>query len=280
MKNKICILGLGWLGQPLADLYASKQWNIFGSTRKSDKQQRFAKLGYETKLFDIYTSPTTALPAHFFKDACLVINIPPGRKNLNVQSFEANIKALITHAFKHALHQLIFVSTTSVFGNKLGLITNQTEVAPITDSAKAHVAIESFVKEKYWQKSVIIRPSGLVGGNRHPALNLSARSDIPLGKNPINLIHQTDVIKVIETIIEANFSSQCFNLSTLDHPCREEYYTWCCNKLGIRPPHFCFDERQGSQIDGKIIDMQTELSRLKLSMTYQSAFDFPLPNKS
>jgi nucleoside-diphosphate-sugar epimerase len=187
------------------------------------------------------------------------------------------MKSLIDYASNSGLSRLIFVSTTAVFGECKGEINNRTETAPLSESGKAHQHIEDYIKTHYWQKSAIVRPSGLVGEQRHPAISLSQKTGIKLGKNPINLIHREDVIRVIEAIVDTNTFAHAFNLASLDHPCRKDYYTWCCGHMGIQRPSFEEDSRCDSEIDGKIVNMQSELIQLGLTLTYPSVYDFPLP---
>jgi nucleoside-diphosphate-sugar epimerase len=275
--KKICILGLGWLGQPLADLFRCKGWHVSGSTRTASKQNAFAKSNIPTVMFDLYHDKATCIEPDFFANAVLVLNIPPGRKNFVAEHYQRKMKALIDYGFQSGLKQLIFVSTTAVFGQCKGEITQQTKTAPLSESGKAHQNIEAYIQTHYWQKSAIVRPSGLVGQQRHPAISLSQKTGIKLGLNPINLIHQEDVLRIIETIIHTNTFAHAFNLSSLDHPSRQEYYTWCCKQMGIQLPGFDDDLRSLSEIDGKTVNMKTELQLLGLSLKYPSAFDFPFP---
>lgn len=276
--NKICIIGLGWLGQPLADLFIAKNWQVCGTTRTLEKQKALAARQLSSVRFNLYDTHSNTIPARYFKGAALILNIPPGRSGFVAERFEVQMKGLIEHAFSQGLSQLIFVSTTAVYGSCKGIITRDTQTAPSSSSGFAHQTIENYIKEHFWQQSVIVRPSGLVGRQRHPALSLSAKDNISLGLNPINLIHQTDLLAILEKLVEGNIVEQSFNLSTLDHPSRQDYYTWCCRKMGIRAPGFSRDDRNENEVDGKVIDMKSELAVLGIDLKYSSAFDFPLPS--
>ena len=276
--NKLCVVGLGWLGQPLADLYCDVGWQVSGTTRNQEKIKQLAEKNIKAFLFDLYTNETTSLPSQNLKDGVLVLNIPPGRKNFNESAYTTSMMQLIDHCFESGLRHLIFISTTAVFGNQHGLIDETTQTQPKTPSGRAHQQIENYLLSKYAQNACVIRPSGLVGELRHPALSLSKKTGIALGKNPVNLIHLKDVIKVIEAVINNEVSGRAFNLATLDHPSREDYYTWCCKQLCIQTPGFEKDFREGKAVDGKVIDMQHTLDALHISLAYPSVFDFPLPD--
>lgn len=269
---KVCIIGLGWLGLPLADLLVSKGLDTYGTTRCADKASEVLSRKINASVFSLYDDLPNKLPPHFFMDAHLVLNIPPGRQGFTKAKYVSSMKALIDHAFLNGLKHLVFISTTAVFGGLKGKITNQSVRCASTQSGLAHVEIEDYLFDTYPNKTCILRPSGLVGGKRHPVLSLSNKSDIKLGKNPVNLIHRQDVIAAIIKLIDSSTADKAFNLACVDHPRRDEYYKWCAQELNIQEPDFAHDERELSLSLSKWIDAQQTFDELNIDAQFSSVY--------
>lgn len=287
----ISILGLGWLGLPLADLFIHKGYSVAGTTTSIEKCAKISNTSLSVVTYKLYEHSPNKIPLDYFENSVLVLNIPPGRKNFDPKAYVKDMLALIDHAFKHGLKQLVFISTTSVFGETPGMITKRTLVAPVTDSAKALVQIESHIKANYYDKSCIVRPAGLVGPSgktnlerqaayRHPIYSLVKREQLDSGENPVNLVHQADLLKVIAVIIDNEVSSASYNLSALTHTSRREYYTWCASQLGLPAPNFADVNAivKQSKPTHKIIDATETLEDLGICLAYPSPFDM-LPER-
>ncbi|MFT4653289.1 MAG: nucleoside-diphosphate-sugar epimerase [Kangiellaceae bacterium] len=283
----IHIMGLGWLGRPLAKKLLNYGGNVSGSVTSIEKQQKLQLQSFNTDIFDLYkpinvqyTNDSQALATRF-KDATLILNIPPGRSNFNKDLFIHNMLGLIDYAMHHGLHQLIFVSTTSVFGEHYGNVYNNTALQAKTESGKAHQAIELHLALHYLHKSKILRPAGLIGpspdktdssihSQRHPIYSLCHKTDIPNGNDPVNLIHQYDVIQAIVALITKDIASHAFNLSAIEHPSRKEYYEWCAKELSLTIPTF-LDDTKKRQL-GKRIDATQSFIELGVTPKYSSPF--------
>ena len=301
--HKHLIIGLGWLGSPLALYFKSAGHTVAGTTRNAHKAESLTSQGIQTVLFDLYENDASELPHELFQDAHVVINIPPGRKNFEPVLFIERMKRLFDYAQQHAALHICFISTTSVFGEIEGRVTNDSPLTPNTASGNAHVELEHYLKSLANAVAVghdadinanafncsVLRLAGLVGNDRHPISTLSQKSDIAMGKNPVNLVHQEDVIQAIAAVLRSSgkkgslneaamatsspFENNFFaaNLCSAEHPSREQYYTWCAEQKGIRVPQFLPDNR--TQVNGKWIDAAQTITKLGLTLRYPSPYD-------
>lgn len=246
-NQKVFIVGLGWLGLPLAFSLIAAQAKVYGSVSSEQKRNSYAPY-IDTQHFNLYTSlPSSLLPSSF-ADAAMVLNIPPGRSNFDQKPFVQNMLQLVDHAMQNGLEQLIFVSTTAVFNGHFGGVINSTNTKPTTASGFAHQHIEQYLLSHYPDKVCIIRASGLIGPTfdinkqviqyRHPVFSLSAKTDIRNGNDRVNLVHQSDLIAAISQLIKLKMTAKSLNLAAIEHPTRFEYYTWCAKQLGLTPPSF------------------------------------------
>jgi nucleoside-diphosphate-sugar epimerase len=290
--HKRIIIGLGWLGTPLAMHFLNSGDSVVGTTRNSGKASTLALDGIQTLVFDVYDNDLTTLHSDIFQDAYVIINIPPGRKSFKPALFIARMKSLFDYALLHQAQHICFISTTSVFGGLQGRINNDSPLTSNTPSGAAHVELELYLKQLAETGDFscsVLRLAGLVGKDRHPITTLSQKSNIALGRNPVNLIHQKDVIQVISAMLQnaepkkqhgnssqaANnlFDSNFYavNLCSSEHPSREDYYIWCADQKGIRSPEFAPDNRE--IVNGKWIDSEQTTTRLRLKLQYPSPYN-------
>lgn len=285
--HKHFIIGLGWLGSPLSAYLKAAGDSVAGTTRDEHKAQLFSLKGTPAYLFDLYQSDINILPKSAINDANVIINIPPGRREFSYQKFVERMKALFNFVAQNNAKHICFISTTSVFAGSLGRICNHSPFSPNTDSGKAHVELELYLKsmatafnnendQKTSMRVSVLRLAGLVNADRHPITSLSNKSDITLGKDPVNLIHQQDVIRVISALLnvfnnkDATAPFFAGNLCSSEHPSRETYYPWCAEQLGIRAPAFAKDTRVHA--NGKFIDATETLKKLNIKLDFSSPY--------
>jgi len=301
--HKHLIIGLGWLGSPLAMCFKSAGHTVAGTTRNTEKAAKLTSQGIQAVLFDLYETELTDLPHELFQDANVIINIPPGRKNFEPALFIERMKGLFDYAHQHSAMHICFISTTSVFGKLEERVSNNSPLSPTTASGNAHVTLERYLKalarasklgrdanhSTHSFSCAVLRLAGLVGKDRHPISTLSQKSNIALGKDPVNLIHQEDVIQVISAVLQhagkdarnnqsamaahSPFQDNFYaaNLCSIEHPSREQYYTWCAEQKGIRLPEFSPDNR--ARVNGKWVDAERTISELGLKLRYPSPYN-------
>ncbi len=288
-SKSVHIIGLGWLGVPLARLLKCRNTFVNGTVRTNKKQSLLKSIQINSYLMHLdqnypyYSQVLSNLfdTPNVIQYKCVVLNIPPGRSNFKAINFIKNMTKLIDDIFTLDVDKVIFISTTSVFGKVTGNITSKTMVQPVSESAIAHVEIEQYLMANFAEKSVILRPAGLIGENfdgsyRHPIFTLVKKAEIAQGDNGVNLIHQKDLINCIKKTIDLDLSGIALNLSSLEHPSRRDYYKWCAEKLGLSAPTFLEDTKNCAK--GKIIRPEESLAKLgNLQLKYPSPYNM-LPN--
>jgi nucleoside-diphosphate-sugar epimerase len=122
-------------------------------------------------------------------------------------------------------------------------VTEETKTCPETESGRQLVAVEQLLQTNIHFKTTILRFGGLIGEDRHPIRFLAGRKNLENPKAPINLIHQTDCIGIIMTILRQAQNdkwewNETFNAVAPFHPSREQYYTQKAIDLGLELPQF------------------------------------------
>ncbi|AWL10889.1 Protein YeeZ [Saliniradius amylolyticus] len=265
MKNTYALIGCGWLGLPLAESWLRQGHHVIGTTRSQDKADQLATLGIQPQLFAL----GERLPPVVAKADAVVLNIPPGRKNLKPESFRQNIEALLAQVSSQT--KLLFISTSSVFGQHQSEVDEASATEPDTPSGELHCQLEAHLHSHFGTRASVLRLAGLIGGDRHPVKMLAGRK-LDNGQRPVNLIHRDDVINAINAIVRLNHWGYTLHLAANDHPSRDTFYTWAAKQAGLALPSFTRDEGPA-----KIIHSQQTQKRLGLTLAYPSPFDMPVP---
>jgi nucleoside-diphosphate-sugar epimerase len=271
---KIAILGTGWLGEPLYANLLKKDYVVYGSSRKVEVRNRLLNLAalqdYQRNTVDIISQVQAGPPPHrmfaisapdlrkddeaFFKVDTLVITLPPGGKRENaIQAYGAEIEAILLQAEQAGVKHLIYTSSTGVYGNQRGNISESSPLAPATASGEAVVAAETLISNAN-VPATILRLAGLYGPARHPGRWLAGKKDIPQGDAPVNLVHRSDVIQAIGRSIEIGPPSsglEYFNICAASHPPKKEFYPSAISHYGGEAASWLPGGQEGKRIDSR-----------------------------
>ena len=259
--NKISILGCGWLGFPLAKSLHSKGYEVKGSTTSESKLEILKNAGISPFQIQLEEHQIIGTIEDFLKETnVLVIDIPPGlRKAISPtleMTFVNKVKILIPFIEKSGIQKVIFVSSTSVYGDGFPIveIREETKPNPDTESGKQLVIAETLLQSNSHFKTTVIRFGGLLGDDRHPIKFLTGRTNVENPDAPVNMIQREDCIGIIEEILKQvqhdNWEwNETFNAVAPQHPTRKAYYHKKAEILNLPLPTFAED----SESKGKII---------------------------
>ncbi|MFB9109592.1 NAD-dependent epimerase/dehydratase family protein [Flavobacterium gyeonganense] len=240
---KISILGCGWLGLPLAKRLIEKGNSVNGSTTSENKLPILKEAGINPFLVALESeSVSENINAFLAESEVLIIDIPPKLRAVNPDSekkvFVEKIKNLIPFVEKSSVKKVLFISSTSVYGDANDLITEETTPNPETESGKQLFLAEKMLQKNQSFETTILRFGGLIGENRHPVTSLSGKENLANADAPVNLIHQNDCISIIEEIINQSKWNDVFNAVAPFHPTREDYYTQKAKEQNLILPNF------------------------------------------
>lgn len=263
-RKKISILGCGWLGLPLAKSLLSKGYKVKGSTTSESKLDLLKNAGISPFQIQLEEHQIIGNIEDFLKETnVLVIDIPPGLRRETSTSkemtFVNKIKNLIPFIEKSDVQKVVFVSSTSVYGDSFPIveITEETQPNPDTESGKQLVIAETLLQSNPNFKTMVIRFGGLLGDDRHPVKFLAGRTNVENPEAPVNMIHSEDCIGIIEKVLDFarddNWEwNQTFNAVAPQHPTRKAYYHKKAEIFNLPLPTFAED----SESKGKIISSE------------------------
>ena len=211
MKEKITIIGGGWLGVQLAEALYADGYTIAISSR--DPKKRLFFENNKWKSLSITFSDTSVNINPLVETDVLIIGLPP----TGFTNYPLMISSLLS-AFSTTT-RVIFLSSTGVYANSTGRVSE--ESALIQEHPLA-VAENIVLQTSNW---CILRLGGLIGPKRHPIHSL-IKKVAPLndGDSPVNLVHSHDVIQAIKMIVNQKVNEKIFTICNPEHPSRHDYY--------------------------------------------------------
>ena len=211
MKEKITIIGGGWLGVQLAEALYDDGYTIAISSR--DPKKRLFFENNKWKSLSITFSDTSVNINPLIETDVLIIGLPP----TGFTNYPLMISSLLS-AFSITT-RVIFLSSTGVYANSTGRVS---EESTLIQEHPLAVAENIILHASNW---CILRLGGLIGPKRHPIHSL-IKKVAPLndGDSPVNLVHSHDVIQAIKMIVNQKVNEKIFTICNPEHPSRHDYY--------------------------------------------------------
>ena len=264
-KKEINILGCGWLGFSLALNLISRGFAIKGSTTSPEKMRVLKVAGIDPFLvqFD-QTLPEPKLES-LLDGEILIVSVPPGRRTAEgPDNYKRMGEILSSQIPKSRVSKLIFISSTSVYSDGNQEYTESSEISPETLSGKVIAEVEKSLLALP-MNVIILRLAGLFGLGRSPGRFFSGKTNIPNGLAPVNMIHQDEVIGIINALIDSDTAKGVFIGSTPSHPSKQEFYTLAARLDKLPEPNF-IQER----LNWKIVESERVEKELGFSYKFPS----------
>jgi nucleoside-diphosphate-sugar epimerase len=260
MKNKnLSLIGCGWLGKPLATQLIKNCGSLVATTAR-DRAAEFEQEGIPYVNYDLTTR--AALPEKILNTDILIYMIPP----LDMLQMKDFFDQIPTDK------KIIFISSTSVYGKKLGEVDEETSIDIEQTNSPLLVETEKYLKSRF-ESVTILRLGGLYGQKRHPIYFLQGKENV-LGANEyLHLVHQKDCVDAITSVLEQDLWNETFNIVSDLRVKKSEYYTRIAEKLSLLPPVYKIHDQES--LETKI---SNEKSKHKLKLNYRNPNDYTSEN--
>jgi len=255
LKQKISILGCGWLGLDLALNLINNGYNVKGSATSRSSFENLKIKAIPAFIVDI--KQRERVVSDFLSSDVFIISIT----SKSIDDF----KRLITQIEKSNIKKVIFISSTSVYPNTNNITTEET---PIKTSSLTE--IESLFRKNKLFQSTIIRFGGLFGFDRQPGNFFKKDKKIENPEGYINFIHRDDCIQIIKNVIKSNTWNQTLNACADSHPKRRDFYKNEFKKLGKPEPMF----NEESLNDYKIVTSEKLKNLLNYTFKYPDLMNY------
>lgn len=224
MKQKVSILGCGWLGKPLGRYLSSRSYTVKGSTTRATMMTKIAMEGILP--FQVNANPVPDGPNidGFFDCDVLIVTLPPPRKPM-IPDWAFMVHSSISRkAVEYGIKKVILISSTSVYPNE-NKVYREADAQRIVSNHSGTVMLDL---EKCYTlggfSSVVLRLGGLFGPGRDPGKFLSSDRPNKNPDNPVNMVHLDDVIAAVHFSLEHEVNHEVFNVVSPERCTRREFY--------------------------------------------------------
>lgn len=254
--EKILIIGQGALGLPLAERLASCY--AVTTVARSPKQ-------YQQSL-RFWQQDMRQLKVEQVEEFSRVVVVVAPNKKQNHQTSEASYQesylAICQHlanlfqkssVWSEKLKRLVFISSTSVYGENEGQLIDESTVAcAATKSAQVLLQSENVLRETFGDKAVMVRASGIYGVNRTRMIKQaqSAHQDGVVCHHFTNRIMDSDLITIIERILFIKQPKPIYLATDFCSVTSAEVFKYIADLAGFKRPNLI---EQSSPSGKKII---------------------------
>lgn len=256
MKERIGVLGCGWLGLGLAQSYVTDDFVVHGSRQSkidADSLQEQGVHGFAVQISENHVSGNISEFLHGISR--LFLTFPPGIRKNPKRDFVAVIHQLLPHIHKSKVKEVVFTSSTGVYGLQQGLVTPNTVPQPQTESGRQLFEVENILLSQDGFFTQIVRLGGLLGGDRHPVKQLAKLPVVNNPQAPINLIHKADAIGLLRHLSDQAPWQSIYNGVAPWHPTKQDFYEQAAIEMQLPLPKFAEEPGNTNKI---VTDSQVE----------------------
>ncbi|WP_297336758.1 epimerase [Algoriphagus sp.] len=235
--NNISIIGLGWIGLPLAKLLLKEGFAVKGSTTSSDKATSLQNSEIHAVHFALEPHPVGTGFHQLFQGDVLVLNIPPRSRQDGGEKYLEQLKFISALLETSPIQKVLYVSSTGVYPENFSAeeYTEEEIITPNTAGNAALWKAERYLLENLRQDLTLLRFGGLLGDDRIPGRYFSGKENV-VGHTGVNYIHRNDAVRMMHFILANELWGTTFNGVAPLHPLRKAVYEKNAQDLGIAPP--------------------------------------------
>lgn len=223
--KKIAIIGLGWVGMPLAKHLLSLGYEVIGSTTSLAKRARIQREGIDAVHFELSPFPSGKGFTRLFSADILVVMIPPRSRLQEEEFYLEQLNFLQTLIFQSPIQQVIFVSSIGIYP-KAGIENAYEESFELSlENSGNPTLLKAEQKMEIGRKFQLtqVRFGGLMGVDRMPGKYFVGKEQVS-GHTKVNFIHQKDAVRMLSWIIEKELWNQVYNGVAPIHSIRKDIY--------------------------------------------------------
>ncbi|WP_058973515.1 SDR family oxidoreductase [Type-D symbiont of Plautia stali] len=273
--KKVAIVGLGWLGMPLAMALTARGWQVTGSKTSPDGVDAARRCGIEA--FQLVLTPEIECEADELATLmavdALVVTLPASRTVQGGEDYMQAVQNVVDTALAHKVPRIIFTSSSSVYGTGSGVMKESSALQPESVAGKTLVELENWLHDLPGTSVDVVRLAGLVGPNRHPGRFLAGKTGLDNGGHAVNLVHLDDVVDAIVLLLQTPKGGRVYNLCASKHPARDDFYPFVSKQLGLVPPTFAAEAERTA---GKVVDGSKICNELGFEYSYDDPMKMPL----
>ncbi len=257
MKEKVGILGCGWLGYRLAR-YLSANFEIHTTVTTQSKIELLNSEGFHPEIADFEKPPQETDKRPWEKLSFIdhiIITVPLFSKRISQDLLDIRIRNLSAFP-SHYQGTLILMSSVGVYKDLAGEVTE--ELLP-AESCNGEKEIRQLFKQ-----ATVLRLGGLMGDDR-----LLSRYKVSEMDTAVNHIHFYDICRIVHLLITRRITAKVYNVTAPQHPSKREV---------IQAQMEVISGTSSAPIPGKIVVSQKIVNELGYQFVYPDPRQFHILN--
>ncbi len=239
MTQSLLIVGYGDIGQRVAALSLATGGDVRALVRSNQKAATLVAAGIHPLLGDLDDPATPVLDLHPAGTTILYTVPPPGggEYDTRLRVFLGSIEPGSEPA------QIVYLSTTGVYGDQQGALVNEeTPTKATTSRARRRLDAENLLLawgRNRGVKTVILRVAGIYGANRLPLNRLSEGAPVLRSEeSPFsNRIHADDLARLCLAAADKGENGEIINICDGETSTMTDYFNAVADAFALpRPP--------------------------------------------
>jgi nucleoside-diphosphate-sugar epimerase len=276
-KPRILIVGCGDVGMRLLPLLV-KKYRVFALTSSTSRMSALRQAG-AIPIYGNLDQPETLwrLP-HL---AAQVIHLaPPATQGLQDRR-TSNLLSILSHGAGF-IRQLIYISTTGVYGDCQGALIDETKTLnPSTARAQRRVSAEQQIRA--WGMSGvqthILRVPGIYAGNRLPVERLGRGTPVLNADEDVytNHVNADDLARLITYVLWRGKSQRVINACDDSQLKMADYFDLIAEKMDLPKPPRASRQDLSAQLDPMMLSFMSESRRIQNKRLKELKFKLRYP---
>lgn len=234
-EKKVLIVGCGYLGAAIAARLRDQGALVTAWVRSPETAATLSAEDFQVVTGDVAHPESWSSITTSFDMVVHSASSSRGGPDIYAQVYREGMRQIISH---QPQARLLFVSSTSVYGQTSGEFVDETSPAnPSTETGKILREAEEIALKA---NGIVVRASGIYGPDRGVLWQKFLKGEAVIegdGLRWINQIHRDDLAAAIILLLNQE-ATGIFNASD-DHPTTYlEFYRWCAETTGHQMPPF------------------------------------------
>ncbi len=245
MKNRVVILGCGYVGLAIVKNLLAQGLEVYALTRNEARIEELKKMGVFTVSSRIDSTEWHNELDPNIENVIDCVSAAESSVDGYRQSYYNGLKSILewrTHSDKSSKGQsFIYTSSTSVYPQLDGSWVHEGSDVYHGDFERTNILLESeqlaVSLSSFFERCVVLRLAGIYGPQRHSLIQQLKHGQIEFpgdGNSWLNLIHRQDIASAVEGILKSDCSVHgIYNLTDNEKYTKKQIIEWTAEKLGI-----------------------------------------------
>lgn len=229
------ILGLGYLGRPLAEKLYLAGWEVAAVKRRLTSDDINLPIALQCADFGQTAQHGKIFGRDWAEKNVWICLLPP----TPFSAYDACLKSWCALAADYGIRHVVYASSTGVYGDRRRICDENSPPEPQTESAEKIEAAEQILLQSGIPNIDILRLGGLYCAERHPLHSIVRQGKaVKNADAPANMLHRHKAVAALYAAALSPDGIRIRNIIDGAQLAKREFYLGQAVSLGMQPPRF------------------------------------------